>query len=230
MLLLPTRTTYATAVDGGHEAVPLVDLADNQPISVEVVQTEKVAEPQEELNGAPAVSNAKDMIADFVEVVGQDSGETFEKRLEDIDTALSRFDNVSGVTLGGNIEGIGEGIKAQKTPRLAESTSKSIERHAEKLAEAKENTQSRVHEENLVSVPISHSTLCDISNIVGSRKNSASSMRIVEGKMDRRHRNLKWWGKVTFGNVTRGLREKKEQLRVAEEATIRGGSFSQVQG
>ena len=75
--------------------------------------------------------------------------------------------------LGGNAEGISEGIKVQRTPRLAESTPKSVERHIENLVEAKENTQSRVHEENLVSVPISHSALCDISNIIGSRKNSA---------------------------------------------------------
>ena len=54
-------------------------------------------------------------------------------------------------------------------------------------------------------------------------------MRRMEGKMDRCRRNLKWWSKVAFGNVTRGLKEKKEQLRVAKEATIMGGSFSRVQ-
>ena len=56
-----------------------------------------------------------------------------------------------------------------------------------------------------------------------------SPMRRVEGKMDKCRRNLKWWSKVAFGNVTRGLREKKEQLRIAEEAAIKGGSFSHVQ-
>ena len=66
----------------------------------------------------------------------------------------------------------------QRTPRRAESTLKSVERHAEKLADVKENTQSRVHEENLVSVPISHSAFCDISNIIGSRKNSARLEKI----------------------------------------------------
>lgn len=47
--------------------------------------------------------------------------------------------------------------------------------------------------------------------------------------MDKCCRNLKWWSKVAFGNVTRGLREKKEQLRVVVEAAIRGGSISRVQ-
>ena len=47
--------------------------------------------------------------------------------------------------------------------------------------------------------------------------------------MGRCRRNLKWWSKVAFGNVTQGLREKKEQLRIVEEVAIRGGSFSRVQ-
>ncbi|KAK7820248.1 hypothetical protein CFP56_039015 [Quercus suber] len=47
-------------------------------------------------------------------------------------------------------------------------------------------------------------------------------MKRVEGKVDSYHRNLKWWSKVAFGNVT-SLREIKDQLRVAEEAALRGG-------
>ena len=43
-----------------------------------------------------------------------------------------------------------------------------------------------------------------------------SPMKRVEGKVDRCHRNLKWWSKVAFGNVTRCLREKKEHLRIAK--------------
>ena len=54
-------------------------------------------------------------------------------------------------------------------------------------------------------------------------------MSRVEGKVDRCRKNLKWWSKVAFGNVTRSLREKKELLRLAEEETIRGGSFPHVQ-
>ena len=46
------------------------------------------------------MSDTEDMIADFVEAGGRYSGEIFEERLEEIDKALSRFDNVSGMTLG----------------------------------------------------------------------------------------------------------------------------------
>ena len=51
-----------------------------------------------------------------------------------------------------------------------------------------------------------------------------SPMSRVEGKVERCHKNLKWWSKVAFGNVTQSLREKKV-LRVAKEEAIRGGSF-----
>ena len=54
-------------------------------------------------------------------------------------------------------------------------------------------------------------------------------MSRVEGKVDRCRKNLRWWSKVAFGNVTRSLREKKELLRLAEEEAIRGGSFPHVQ-
>lgn len=52
-------------------------------------------------------------------------------------------------------------------------------------------------------------------------------MKRVEGKVDSCHRNLKWWSEVAFGNVT-SLREIKDQLRVAEEATLQGGSMAWV--
>ena len=42
-------------------------------------------------------------------------------------------------------------------------------------------------------------------------------------KVDRCRRNLKWWSKVAFGNVTRDLKKKKELLRMAEADAIRGG-------
>nr|POE91473.1 hypothetical protein CFP56_14585 [Quercus suber] len=54
-------------------------------------------------------------------------------------------------------------------------------------------------------------------------------MSRVEGKVDRCCKNLKWWSKVAFVNVTQSLREKKELLRLAEKEAIRGGSFSRVQ-
>lgn len=34
-------------------------------------------------------------------------------------------------------------------------------------------------------------------------------------------KNLKWWCRVNFGNVIRALKEKKDQLRRAEDATFR---------
>ena len=37
-----------------------------------------------------------------------------------------------------------------------------------------------------------------------------SPMKRVEGKVDRCRRNLKWWSKVNFGNVTQRFREKNE--------------------
>ena len=42
-------------------------------------------------------------------------------------------------------------------------------------------------------------------------------------KVDRCRRNLKWWSKVAFGNVTRDLKKKKELLGMAEADAIRGG-------
>ncbi|XP_030923315.1 uncharacterized protein LOC115950217 [Quercus lobata] len=54
-------------------------------------------------------------------------------------------------------------------------------------------------------------------------------MSRVEGKVERCRKNLKWWSKVAFDNVTRSLRKKKELLRLAEVEAIRGGSFSRVQ-
>ena len=152
---------------------PLVVLDGDQPTTVEFVQTEETTKFQEELNGASVVLEVEDMIADFVEAGGRVSGEIFEKRFEEIDKALSRFDTMSGETLGVNVEGKNEGITEQRTTRGAEFTPKSVERHVGKLADVKETTQPRVHEENLVSVPIIHSALCDISNVIGPRKNSA---------------------------------------------------------
>nr|POE98397.1 hypothetical protein CFP56_65575 [Quercus suber] len=45
-------------------------------------------------------------------------------------------------------------------------------------------------------------------------------MARVEGKLMRCQKNLKRWSRVNFGNVTRALKEKKEQLRRAEDAAI----------
>ena len=62
-----------------------------------------------------------------------------------------------------------------------------------------------------------------------SHVHQGNPMSKVEGKVDRCRKNLKWWSKVAFGNVTQSLRKKNELLRVVEEEAIRGGSFSCVQ-
>ena len=58
---------------------------------------------------------------------------------------------------------------------------------------------------------------------------SSYPMARVEGKIRRCQKNLKWWSRENFGNVTRALKEKKELLRKAEDAAIRGGSLVKVQ-
>lgn len=50
-----------------------------------------------------------------------------------------------------------------------------MESKAGNSADSKGFTQSRAQEANLVSVPITQFVLCDISNVMGSRKSSARS-------------------------------------------------------
>lgn len=45
-------------------------------------------------------------------------------------------------------------------------------------------------------------------------------MAQLEGKIQRCQKNLKWWSRVNFGNLTRALKEKKELLRKAKDAAI----------
>nr|XP_023915547.1 uncharacterized protein LOC112027102 [Quercus suber] len=49
-----------------------------------------------------------------------------------------------------------------------------------------------------------------------------------EGKVDKCRRNLKWWSKVAFRNVTRKLKENKNLLGLAKVEAIRGGSIAWV--
>ena len=58
---------------------------------------------------------------------------------------------------------------------------------------------------------------------------SGYPMARVEGKIRRCQKNLKWWSRENFGNVTRALKEKKELFRKAEDAAIQGGSLVKVQ-
>ena len=50
----------------------------------------------------------------------------------------------------------------------------------------------------------------------------------LEGKVDRCHRNLKWWSKVALGNVTRKLRENKNLLRLVAVEADRGRNIARV--
>ena len=63
-------------------------------------------------------------------------------------------------------------------------------------------SQSRMHEVNLVSVPITHSTLCDISNIMGCSNNSA--------KVEKVKRTRKKWHARPIENIApRGVKNIK---------------------
>lgn len=54
------------------------------------------------------------------------------------------------------------------------------------------------------------------------------AMARVEGKIGHCQSKLKWWSRVTGGNITRQLKEKKEQLRKAEDAAVGGNSMGRV--
>nr|POF14797.1 hypothetical protein CFP56_33006 [Quercus suber] len=51
------------------------------------------------------------------------------------------------------------------------------------------------------------------------------AMARVEGKIGRCQSKLKWWSRMAIGNITRQLKEKKEQLRKAKDAAIVGKSM-----
>ena len=99
---------------------------------------------------------------------------------------MGKFDKIRGVFLGDNLEEEIVGIKDQKPAKKAdESTQKLADRHAENLDRHAKNvagtegfSQSLVHEANLVSVLITHSTLCDISNIKGCSNNGAKVEKV----------------------------------------------------
>ena len=50
----------------------------------------------------------------------------------------------------------------------------------------------------------------------------------VEGKIKSFQTKLNCWSWVAFGNITRALKEKKDQLRRVEELAIQGGSMDRV--
>ena len=113
------------------------------------------------------------MTVELVNSSDQKSGDRFEERLKEIDMEMGRFDKLRGVFPRDNIEEEIVGIKEQKPTRKAdESVQKLEDRHAENVDGAEDFSQARVHEANLVSVPITHSALCDISNFMGCNNNS----------------------------------------------------------
>nr|POF25913.1 hypothetical protein CFP56_37916 [Quercus suber] len=145
---LSTKNFTMGADDGSGVLLPVVR-EDDQPPTVEYVQTEEAAKFHEEINEVPMVLEVEDMILDLVVLGSRDSGEIFEERLDEIDKALARFDMVRGVTLGVNLEGKNEGNKEQRTARRAESTLKSVKSNADNSADVMGTTQPHVQEENL---------------------------------------------------------------------------------
>ena len=58
-----------------------------------------------------------------------------------------------------------------------------------------------------------------------SYDSQGGAISILEMKVDWCRRNLKWWSKVAFGNVTQKLKEKKKLLGLAEAEAIGGGGL-----
>ena len=54
------------------------------------------------------------------------------------------------------------------------------------------------------------------------------AMTRVEGKIGRCQSKLTWWSRMAIGNITQQLKEKKEQLCKAEDATVNGKSMSRL--
>ena len=61
-----------------------------------------------------------------------------------------------------------------------------------------------------------------------SRDVQGHAMIRVESKIGYCQSKLKWWSRAAIGNITRHLKEKKEQLRKAEDAAINGKSMGKV--
>ena len=158
----------------------------NQLPTMAHAQTEETVRFQEAFNGTSAESDTADVIAELVKSGGRESGERFEERLKEIDMEMGRFDKMRGVFSGDNIEEEIVGIKDQKPTRKADDSIQKLDdrhaensdRHAENVAGTKGFSQSLVHEANLLSVPITHSALCDISNIMGCSNNSAKVEKV----------------------------------------------------
>ena len=125
------------------------------------------------------------MIHDGAVLESHDSRESFEERLAEIDKDLTRFDKEGGVTLRASKEGNHNGNKVESTARGAEVLYTVVEstKAKAKLGVEMVTTQTCEKEGVLVSVPITQFALCDISNIMSSRK---SSVRVEKAKRVRK--------------------------------------------
>ena len=114
------------------------------------------------------------MIHDGMVLESHDSRESFEERLAEIDKDLTQFDKEGGVTLGASKEGNHDGNKVESTARGAEVLYMAMEstKAKTKLGVEMVTTQTCEKEGVLVSVPITQSALCDISNVMSPRKSS----------------------------------------------------------
>ena len=157
----------------------------DQPPTVVLVQTEKAANFQGAFNEVTVVSEGEDMISDVAVLESCDSREVFEEKLAEIDKALAQFDKESGVTLGASIEGKNDGNKEESTARRDEAIHTVVESIKEKVGDEMGTTQSREQEGSLVSVPITQLALCDISNVIGSKKGSARVEKSQKNKEKR---------------------------------------------
>ena len=125
------------------------------------------------------------MIHDGAVLESHDLRESFEERLAEIDKDLTRFDKEGGVTLRASKEGNHDGNKVESTARGAEVFYTVVEstKAKAKLGVEMVTTQTCEKEGVLLSVPITQSALCDISNIMSSRK---SSVRVEKAKRVRK--------------------------------------------
>ena len=188
--------------------VMLVVQAEDQPPVAVLVQTEEGGTSQEALNAKTFVSGGADLNSVVVVMESCDSGKSFEDKLGEIDKELARFDKGSGVIEGASIEGKYEENKEASIARRAEFIQGAVESVEARVVEEMVTTQAREEEGNLVSVPITQSALCDISNVIGSRKTSA---RVEKVKRIRKKYSARLVENVIPGVV------KKNAKRLASE-------------
>ena len=161
-------------------AVPSVLLVDDFLPMVVQEQTEVAAHFQYASNEVSVVSEGEAMIHDGTVLESHDSRESFEERLAEINKDLTRFDKGGGVVLGASKGGNHDGNKVESTTRGAEVlyTAGESTKAKAKLGVEMVTTQTREKEGVLVSVPITQSVFCDISNIMSPRKSSVGVEKV----------------------------------------------------